>query len=258
MSNNYVLGRGRLYFDLFATGTENTTGERYLGNTPAFSLTIEAEKLDHFSSEGGLREKDASIVLETTRSGTFSCDNISRDNLALFFFGASSTITQAAIAGPATETITMGRDRYYQIGTTAGRPTGLRNITVTSIATVSPSATAAVDTDYVVDGELGRIYINPASPFFSTDKEVVVTYSAAASTRDLIVSGANPIQGAMRFISANPTGTQRDYFMPKVELTPAGEYSLKGEDWSVMEFQVEVLKKGTLEALYLDGRPVLS
>jgi hypothetical protein len=256
MANNYVRGSGKIFFDRFAAGTETRTGELYLGNTPSFSLTIAAEKLEHFSADRGLREKDASVVIETTRSGTMSCDNISTDNVALFFFGTASNVTQTAIAGPATETISMRRGRFYQIGQTAARPTGLRNVTVTSVATTTPAATAVLGTDYVVDSTLGRIEILANSPFFSTEKSCVVTYSAAAATFERVISGATPVLGALRFIADNPIGANRDFYMPKVEITPSGEYALKGEDWQTIEFALEVLKPDVGEAIYADGRPL--
>ena len=52
---NQTLGRGKLYFDPFVSGTENTTGERYLGNTPSFGLTVETQEIEHYSAEEGLR-----------------------------------------------------------------------------------------------------------------------------------------------------------------------------------------------------------
>jgi hypothetical protein len=56
--NNYVIGRGKLYWDQFLTGTQTPTGQRYLGNTPALSMTSAYQNLDHYSSDFGLRVKD--------------------------------------------------------------------------------------------------------------------------------------------------------------------------------------------------------
>ena len=92
---NYVVGRGRLYFDKFKKGSNNSeSGELYFGNSPEFTLTTDSETLDHYSSEHGLREMDASVLLELTQGGNFTVDEINADNLALFFLGEKSTITQ--------------------------------------------------------------------------------------------------------------------------------------------------------------------
>ena len=68
--NQYVLGRGEIDFSRFRTGGQDPEGFRYIGNTPEFNLTIESENLDHFNSDRGVNEKDASIVLTTNRSGS--------------------------------------------------------------------------------------------------------------------------------------------------------------------------------------------
>ena len=106
MADNLTLGRGELWFAPYLTGTTTPDGERYIGNSPEFSLTIENENLDHFNSDHGVNEKDDSIVLSTNRTGAFTSDNIGMENLALFFLGEAKTITTAAATvAPAVEKI---------------------------------------------------------------------------------------------------------------------------------------------------------
>ena len=97
-SENYTLGRGELHFDKFVAGTFNKTGERYLGNTPELNRTTESENLDHFNSDRGIRVKDKSIVLEKNDSGTFIADEISDENIALWFLGTQNIVAQPATA----------------------------------------------------------------------------------------------------------------------------------------------------------------
>jgi hypothetical protein len=85
--NNYVVGRGRLFFGQFKPSTRVPKGQRYLGNTPELSLSQSEDTLDHYSSEGGIRVKDASVTLQNDSSGSFQCDDISPENLALWFLG---------------------------------------------------------------------------------------------------------------------------------------------------------------------------
>jgi hypothetical protein len=99
--NDYVVGRGRLFFGQFKPGTRTKTGQRYFGNTPELSLAQDEETLDHYSSEGGVRVKDASVSLQNDSSGSFQCDNINDRNLALWFRG---DIIQHIEAGSATAT----------------------------------------------------------------------------------------------------------------------------------------------------------
>ena len=68
---NYVVGRGRLFFGQFRPSTRVARGQLYFGNTPALSLSQNEDTLDHYSSEGGVRVKDASVSLQNDSSGSF-------------------------------------------------------------------------------------------------------------------------------------------------------------------------------------------
>jgi len=103
---NYVVGRGRLFFGQFKTGTRVARGQLYFGNTPALSLSQSEDTLEHYSSEGGVRVKDASVSLQNDSSGSFQCDNISLPNLALWFRGYQTTNVETG-SGYATGTVTF-------------------------------------------------------------------------------------------------------------------------------------------------------
>ena len=62
-ADNYVLGKGVVYFNMKDPITGLYTGERDLGNAPAFSLNVSTEKLEHYSSRGGLKAKDKQVIL---------------------------------------------------------------------------------------------------------------------------------------------------------------------------------------------------
>src|SRR5688572_7943960 len=131
---NYTLGRAEVFFDRFAAGTLNRTGRRYFGNTPAVSITNEVETLDHFSSDRGTREKDASVVLQTNRSGQLTVDDISAENLALYFFGTTLAIADAGGAVVAEALGPVQKDRYYGLGIGPSTPACIRGISPTGFA----------------------------------------------------------------------------------------------------------------------------
>lgn len=352
MANNYVIGRGKLYFDQFVTGTQTKTGERYLGNTPALSINSAYQNLDHYSSDEGLRVKDDSVQLQVDRTGSFQCDNISMDNVALMFGATAAVDGQAADVGTA-ETFTMYAGRVYQLGSSDDNPHGVINVdnvvvtnnsglhafgaitvgaqpadgeTVTvngqvvtfqsagplavhdvligpnTVATAqglkaeinaypdlydvrasgdtnivgitanasgvggnaitlaeavaaagftvsgatlaggSASGVIGATGNFTVDTARGRIELEEA-PADITDGDVVeVTYDILVGERQLVVDEENQVEGALRFISDNPRGTNKDYYWPRVKLTPAGEFALKGETWQTMTFNMEILQ----------------
>lgn len=254
-----VLGRGELHFSLFRPGTQTPSGFRYIGNTPEFNLTIASENLDHFNSDRGIREKDNSIVIETTRTGSFITDVISAENLALFFFGSSGIIAQTTATGTVETLTDVSRGRSYQLGATTNNPTGVRSVTITTI--VVGATPLVLGTDYTVDTELGIITILPGSTVVLGDgtSDVVVTYNRAAVSREQIISGTTPIEGALRFISYNPTGPKRDFYMAYVKMTPNGDFALKGEDWQQIPFNLEILSPASgVPAILADGRPYVA
>ena len=259
-SENYTLGRGELHFDKFAPGTFNKTGERYLGNTPELNRTTESENLDHFNSDRGIRVKDKSIVLEKNDSGTFIADEISDENVALWFLGTQNVIAQSATAS-IVENIPANRLKpgtYIQLGESQANPTGNRNVTMTSV-TSDPVGTTFTDlTDYTVDAELGRLYIVPGGAIDGTSP-LIVTYATAASTRTQIVVGeGTTIEGALRFISYNPTGPRRDYYWPYVQLRADGDFAMKGDEWQQLSFAFDILKREGYASEYIDGRPTVA
>ena len=259
-SENFTLGRGELHFDKFATGTFNKTGERFLGNTPELNRTTESENLDHFNSDRGIRVKDKSIVLEKNDSGTFIADEISDENVALWFLGTQNVIAQSASAS-VVKNIPANRLKpgtYIQLGESQANPTGNRNVTMTSV-TSNPVGTTFVDlTDYTVDAELGRLYIVPGGAIDGT-APLIVTYATAASTRTQIVVGeGTTIEGALRFISYNPTGPRRDYYWPYVQLRADGDFAMKGDEWQQLSFAFDILKREGYASEYIDGRPTVA
>lgn len=265
---NYVLGRGRLYFDRFspaqvAAGIVAATkgeGELYFGNTPELSMTSSEETLDHFDSDEGIRIKDASVSLQLDRTGSFTTDNISVGNLALYFLsdGAGSVLQVAAVASTY-ETGPVKQGRFYQIGATTSLPAGVRNVSTIIVKTgVGFVTTVAQPTNYEVDEDLGRIYVLPGAPGIANDALLQITYDLAATLRDQVISKSTSIYGALHFVANNPYGKNKDYYFPYVKLAPDGDYQLKGDDWQAMNFSFEALRKSTnMETLYVDGRGVV-
>jgi len=267
---NYTLGRGELYFARFANETTKApAGERYIGNTPEFSLTISQEVLDHFSSDRGIREKDESIALQVNRTGTLTTDNVNPENVALFFFGSKADVVEAG--GAVTEELAaVQQELYYQLGVSASRPAGARGISdqdssnsegvflVAESDSNSLGGVAFVEgTDYEMDYDLGRLYIK-AGGGIANNTNLIVSYQVRAATFERVISGSEPVSGVLRFIAQNPTGDDIDYYFPWVKISPNGDYALKSDEWQTIPFNIEVLKRTDREAIYADGRPTFA
>lgn len=266
---SYVLGKGKVFFDRYPNGitiaaTTQGEGERYFGNSPEFSTSASAESLDHFSSESGLKTKDDSVQLSLDRTGKVVVDNISADNIALFLLGTKSTVAQASQSSLSTIFENVNKGRFYQAGVSANNPAGLRNIkTVVLKKETTPDSgtfdvTITMSGNYQIDAELGRIYIEASAPDVVEGNNLKVEFGTDASSREQVISGSDPIYGALRFVSDNPKGANRDYYFPYVKLAPDGDFALKGDEWQQIGFTFDILKKAdNIQASYVDGRPTL-
>lgn len=270
-TQKYTLGRGEVFFNKFKPGTNIGEGERYLGNTPEYSLTNDVETLDHFNSDRGLREKDESVLLEISSSGSMTCDNISGDNVALFFLGNLLTKSSTSVTAQKEVFTSWKRGHTMQLGTTDTTPTGVRKVSNVKVGKAASSASLNMSGDigaipgvtiidaagnYEVDTELGRLYLEPTSAEINGDIKLVVQFDVAAQSRQMVVSSNDVVQGSLRFVAHNAKGENKDYFFPKVTLSPDGDYNLKGDDWQSMGFTFEALKLPGRERVYIDIRAV--
>lgn len=146
---------GKIYFDAFnAAGAK--TGERYLGLTPGFTLSIASDKIESYSAETGLQQLDDQTLVKITRSGKLTIRQISMENLGLFLAGTSSVPAQGS-GSVSNEAVSVLADRYYQLGASVANPSGVRAVSAVTVATASV-ATAAVSTAYALGAQ-----VKPAS-----------------------------------------------------------------------------------------------
>lgn len=266
---DYVVGKGKLFFDQFAPGSKIGTGERYLGNTPELTQSRAEDTLDHKDADEGLNVIDESIVISNDITGSFSTDNIDPLNVAMWFGGAiegSTIVAGTAIVEP---DFLVTRGRAYQLGKTADLPQGTRSITNVKVSTVAAGATPSdplvatplpkLDGNVDIDLDRGRIYIEPDAPDLDDGDMIRVTYDQEGTKRDIIIVKGQEVRGALRFHATNPVGSRKDYYWPYVQITANGDYALKGDDWQVMSFNFKVLKlDAKTERAYIEALPPLS
>lgn len=241
---NYVVGRGKLYFTSFLAGTKTLSGgARYLGNSPELSLSQDEETLDHYNSDEGIRVKDASVSLQNDQSGSFNLDDISPENLAMWFRGAveRNAIAGGAVVDYAANNVVKGA--YIQLGLTAGDPIGARNVSAVTINNVTQAnAAVAAANNWELDAVTGRVLILDDAPDIDEGDDLVIDYTAAAGNEEIVVAAGTVIEGRLEFFASNAAGENRDYIWPYVQIRPDGDFALKGDDWQNMTFSLEVLK----------------
>ena len=257
-SKNYTLGAGKLYFDRFDEN-DQPTGEYYIGNTTSLTASFDETREEHYSSDEKERSKDASVVTQSDQTVGFTTDDIQPENLALLWKGTAELLAVAAVTSTP-ETLEVRKGRWYQLGADVTTPTGARAVTITSVTDDASTPVVipggAGGANYDVDLALGRIFIKEDAPDINDGDSIIVTYTAAAHTRTVIISKGETIRGSLRYIADNTAGENRDDFWPLVEMSPDGDYEFKNDSWSEMSFTGEVLKREGYEKHYVDGRAV--
>jgi hypothetical protein len=252
-TDNYTLGKGIVYFNKKDSTTGLYTGERDLGNAPAFTFNIAIEKLEHYSSRGGLRAKDKEIISQITPGVSFTLDEINAENLALLTLADVTTVTQVG----ATKTDEVHKAYLGKRIVLAERK--ISAVTVGDSATPTktyvkgPASNPLANYDIDVtakDDAIGRILIHEdqsgcVNPIVDGD-DVYVDYTSGAVTYTKIKAFAQTqVEGMLRFVSDNPAGLQQELEIWRVSLTPSGDTAMIGDDWSTLGFSGEILKDET-------------
>ncbi|MGV1943507.1 hypothetical protein ACQZ5D_23770 [Agrobacterium sp. 22-211-1] len=258
-SRNLTLPRGSLLFAKYKPGTQTPGPFRELGNCPEFTLTRESETLPHYSSRQGLRLMDEEITIESTLTGAVTIDDMKAENVAYFFMGDVANVTVTAGTNQVELFADVKAGDLYQLGFSDANPSGARKVT-TVVATDGAATTPVtfdVDDDYILDAELGTVYIPVGSAAIGGDLEV--SYGVAASTREQIAAGETQVEGALKFISNNPVGPNADMIFPRVRLSPNGDLNLildpESNEWQQLPLSISVMKKGNQALAYRDSRP---
>lgn len=164
-TENLVFGRGVLYFTPFdANG--RLMGERDLGETPGFSITVESERFKKKSARTGISKTILDTLISVDLSGKIGIDDMSLDNQALFLAGSRQTVTQAATPITNERHYNAQSDRYYQLGASDSNPGGVRDVSSVTVGLYElvNAVARANSTAYVV----GDIFKSSTNVFLVT------------------------------------------------------------------------------------------
>lgn len=252
---NYVVGRGKLYFEQFAPGTTQGLGELYLGNTPSLRIRTNTTTVDRYESIGGVKVKAESVTVKDEMTVTFEADDIKNENLAAWFGGVAAYESRFAEQG-LTQTQKIMRGRIYQIGKSSSRPQGARNITNFTVRigqVVIPSTG-----NWSLDPRLGRLTVLDDAVALMDGSEVTFTFDIKSATALAVVTRNVSVRGALRFISDNIVGLEKNYFFPLVKLSADQDFMLKGDDWQSLGFTASVMRlNDATERMYVDADPLV-
>ena len=241
----YTLGKGKLYFDKLVN--DEYFGYRDLGNASEVNLTIDISKLDHYSSRGGLRVKDLSIVSEVNPAATMVLDEISVENLSLMSMATTTTETQD-FALVTTETHKAYKGRKIDLD----NRNVLRSITESHLVLTGAPTSAATVGQTVVGDTSGATAIVIAALGGTTYDVYNVTGTFQASETLTAVGGTSGEAGtldATDFFTTDTTATSQT-------LTVTGATAgllVENTDWKIVTADKD-LETGRIEIM--DGASI--
>lgn len=259
-SKNLVVPRGSILFNPFVPGTLAGKGYMQLGNCPEFTLSRDVTPLEHRSSQQGYRDRDKRLIIGDDLSGSLMTDDVRADNMRLWFMSNATTISTSSATATEQVLTDVLKGRSYQLGISSGAPSGLRNVTVTSVTSTGGSPTTyALNTDYTFDVASGLLHLLPGGTI-TEESDIEVTYNVAASTHKQITADNKEVEGEIKFVSNNPFGEQSDIWIPRATITPNGDLSLLTDPdsptWQQIPLTITALKLGTLALAYRNSFPV--
>lgn len=244
---DYVLGRGRILFGANDSQTGLPGPLRDLGNTPAFTVSVEVETVEHKNSRDCLAFTDALNVTNQQVNLSFQIDELNFDNFADFLSGETSiydnphdvTHTDTVIDA----TVELGR--WYELrNATGARVYNLdaAGVVYTIEKTGAPDVLLVEGTDYEIDEQLGLVFFKTTASNIAAGDSAEWTISTGASTpQDLDRVRAlqrSLVEGTLVFIqdNANNCGQRYLYRFHRAQLTGDGEIPLIGDEYATMSF----------------------
>lgn len=265
--NDYVLGRGILYFGIHDANGKPSGGYRDLGNCTSFEVSMETQELDHMASRQSVKFVDRQVIISQKMSIAFKLDEINEDNLALWGAGTTASVTGhvgAAITG-ATDNIDQGSalkgGYWYDIfltvaGAPATSPYDDRLYDLGAV-TVTGGTTPMLHEDYELDTKMGRIFIRPLKSDGTTPGTLVgvstsavnVAAGTAATRTEARFFTGQALRGSLKFIQVNPSNSDelREWEFHKVQVKADGTVALIGDAWMEMSFK-GVAEKNTAQS----------
>lgn len=250
---NYVLGRGVVYISPLSNGA--TTGFIDLGNAPAFSASVDVEELLHQSSRSGTRVTDKRVIISRTVSLSLTVDEITHDNLALFFVGSTSSAANSVLTadigttGDNSTAVTFAaangwsKGRWYNMVDGNGDRFSLASATGVVIVNDAAGTPAALSSsDYTLDLDMGRVFIHHDATADVTKTLGVLVESDNQSAARATIQKVEALKGtnteyAVKFVMENPANNDEplEFLFHSVQLAADGELALIGDEFSQIQ-----------------------
>lgn len=236
-SFNLTVPRGKVFFGRFDSNGQSVISWTDLGNCPGFELSPVSKSVTSYDSVNGVLVADNQYSVEEGLTANLTTDDLGRNNVELFFGGASVDNSVEA-SGPRVQVFDFGNSIYFLDEIPDSQVKIVDNLGRNWVAGVH----------YAFHRQFGLIEIlsnndrraqNFSVYFFVFEKSRIANRKSVGSVRN--------VEGELRFFSTNPVGPRYHYVFPRVDIRPSDSFSLTGDaaspSWSKVSLQITVLRK---------------
>lgn len=233
-TDNYMVGKGKLYFDRL-DDDGNSTGELDLGNDPIFALTPDNELLEHFSSMEGVKKKDKIAVIASNLNGKFTLDEPNIENLILALSSEPVQYLNQGDGNQINEPVTCFTGKWVKI---LRRKFTEGTVVVTNEA---HTVTYVETTDYVIDYTIGRIFAVSGGAI-ANSQTVHVDYTYEEHSYPYANPATDPeVEGLLRFVGNTDFGFDFEIVLWRAKISASGDINFISDEWAQIEFNLECL-----------------
>lgn len=207
-TKNYTLGKGICYFNKKNPETGLYDGERDLGNAPALTSNVDLTKLEHFSSRGGLKAKDMSIITEIKPMLKFTLDELSSENIAMMYLAEQESVVQTE-QDFSTALLAVKGNRQYALQARKVGVLAVSYINATGVFAVGENVTGdggavmKVVRNIIATATTGTLYVSDIDGAFTANMEILG--GTSTFTADIIAAPALVKTALCVFETAAPT-----------------------------------------------------
>lgn len=246
ITGDYFAGRGRLYFRL--TGA---TRVEELGDTDDFTISMENERLERFSTQYGTRTKTDTRLLQQSATAQFTLMQNTARNMAMIFGAEKSFKTQAAATGTYT---------HNSVATGDILDLGALDVSIVSILG-NNTVTGAYTTDnYELDERAGLLKITSiplnATGLTGIDVKFLKSEITGSAGRLNVGLGSSPdLEGTLIFVGLDPDNNPVEKItLHKVKLAPNGDVNFISDEYRSLPIIGDVIADTTQAAGFYFGQ----
>ncbi len=226
-TDNYMYGKGSVFFR-----PEGESGYLHLGNCPAFSLNVELEKAEHFSSMSGIKEKDFSKVIQKSAKGSITMEELSAENLNLVMMGGGVVESEVPAQTAISTVIEVKVGKFIPIPEVKSR-------IESCVATKVSGEDFIEGVDYLLDREAGLFLAQPGRGLSENDEVLLVISTLKVTKKAIRALAESSCSGELFFVGSPDLGPKWQVKGWKVELSLSGELAFISDDIAQVTVEAE-------------------